>query len=72
MRNDSVVVSLTGTVTSAMVETRMVDTDPWAACLSAAIAAPGSVCLFNVLDQVRVTVTTGAGVFATILVRRPS
>ena len=71
MGNESVVVGLTGTVTSVMPETRMVDTDPWTPCLSAVLAAPQAVTLFNVLDQLRVNVTTGTGVFATVLVRRP-
>lgn len=72
MRNESVVVGLTGTVTSVMVETRMLDTDAWAACATAAIAAVGSYVFYNVQDQVRVVVTTGVGVFATIMVRRPN
>jgi hypothetical protein len=68
--NDCVVVGLGGTVTSVMPQTRMTDTDAWLPCLTAVAAAAGSVALFNVMDQLRVAVTTGTAVVATVLVRR--
>jgi hypothetical protein len=69
--NDVVVVALAGTVTSVMVQTRLNSADAWVPCASAVQAAAGSVAYFNVLDQLRVLVTTGTAVVASILVRRP-
>lgn len=68
-QNEAVVLSLSGTVTSVTPQTRTLDTDAWVPC-SAAIAAAGSVILYNVLDQFRLLATTATAVIGTILVRR--
>jgi len=69
IQNEVVVVTLEGTVTSVTPQTRLLDTDAWIPC-NAALAAAGSISLYNVLDQLRILTTTGTAVIATILVRR--
>ena len=68
--NDNVIVSLVGTVTSVAVQTRMEDIDTWVPCNAAPIAAVGPTTYYNVMDQLRILVTTGTGVYGTIVVRR--